>query len=142
MITMFPRAFFGALRKRDFYQTRHSLAERYNQVKPDTEINHLVSGSPFALAKYQIEKLTSIEDTSYDTYSGNFDVDEPVESEIDDPEQELMNLKKEIKRINEENEIHRDQLKHKDSVCDEVKTLREENEAEMEQVEQKNEEKI
>ncbi|KAL5100422.1 hypothetical protein RYX36_004749 [Vicia faba] len=70
----------------DFYRTHHSLVERYDQVKPDTGIIHLVFGSPFASAKYQIEKLMSFVDTDYDTYSENFNVDESVESEVDDPE--------------------------------------------------------
>ncbi|XP_058740719.1 protein NETWORKED 3A [Vicia villosa] len=161
----------------DFYRTHRSLAERYDQVKPDTGISHLMSGgSPFASAKYQIEKLMSFADTGYDTYSENFDADESVESEVDDPDQEekeetkfsytkeeqvlsvavavavndeVMNLKNEIKRIKEENDIHKEQLKQKDTVCDEVKKLREEieklreeNETQKEQLKQKDEEKI
>ncbi|KAI5425119.1 protein NETWORKED 3A isoform X2 [Lathyrus oleraceus] len=159
----------------DFYRTHRSLAERYDQVKPDTGISHLVSGaSPFASAKYQIEKLMSFADTGYDTYSENFDVDESVESEVDDPEHEekeetkfhsytkaervwstvavndeVMNLKNEIKRLKEENEIHKEQLKQKDTVCDEVmklreeiEKLREENEVQKEELKQKDEEKI
>ncbi|CAI8615034.1 unnamed protein product [Vicia faba] len=161
----------------DFYRTHRSLAERYDQVKPDTGISHLMpGGSPFASAKYQIEKLISFADTGYDTYSENFDVDESVESEVDDPEQEekeetkfsytkeervssvavavavndeVMNLKNEIKRIKEENEIRKEQLKQKDTVCDEVmklreeiEKLREENEEQKEQLKQKDEQKI
>ncbi|XP_073222282.1 protein NETWORKED 3A-like isoform X2 [Cicer arietinum] len=158
----------------DFYRTHRSLAERYDQVKPDTGINHLMSGgSPFASAKYQIEKLMSFADTGYDTYSENFDVDDSVESEVDDPEldekegtkfhsyakeervssiainEEVMRLREEVKRVNEENNVHKEQLKQKDTICDEVMKLRgeieklkEENEAQKEQLKQKDEEKI
>jgi len=135
----------------DFYRTHRSLAERYDQVKPDTGNGHLVlGGSPFASAKYQLEKLMSFADTGYDTYSENFDVDESVESEVDDPEHEekevakfhhnytkerissvavndeVTRLNEEIKRISEENKVHKEQLKQKDAVCDEVMKLREE----------------
>ncbi|GAU42529.1 hypothetical protein TSUD_341550 [Trifolium subterraneum] len=158
----------------DFYRTHRSLAERYDQVKPDTGISHIASGvSPFASAKYRIEKLISFADTGYDTYSENFDVDESMESEVDDPEheekevakfhsytkdeqvssvavnEEVMKLRDEIKRVRDENEVHKEQLKQKDTICDEVMKLREEierlrveNEAHKEQLKQKNEEKI
>lgn len=136
----------------DFYRTHRSLAERYDQVKPDTGIGNLISGgSPFASAKYQIEKLMSFADTNngYDTYSENCYVDESVESEVDDPDQEeeeedgtqlnctkeeqvssneeVMRLRDEIKGLNEENKAQKEQLKQKkDAICDEVKKLREE----------------
>ncbi|XP_027352835.1 protein NETWORKED 3A-like [Abrus precatorius] len=135
----------------DFYRTHRSLAERYDQVKPDNGIGHLVSGgSPFASAKYQFEKLMSFADNGYDTYSEHCDVYESEESDVDDPEQEeegteflnytkeeqqasvmatsdeVMRLRDEIKRLNEENRAHRDQLKQKDTICDEVMMLREE----------------
>ncbi|KAK7337390.1 hypothetical protein VNO77_17961 [Canavalia gladiata] len=158
----------------DFYRTHRSLAERYDQVKPDTTgIGHLVSGgSPFASAKYQLEKLMSFSDNGYDTYSEEHcDVYESEESEVDDPEQEEeegtkflnctkeeqvvaandegMRLRDEVKRLNEENKAQRDQLKLKDTVCDEVMRLREEierlrdeNKAQKEQLQQKDEEKI
>ncbi|TKY61833.1 NETWORKED 3A [Spatholobus suberectus] len=154
----------------DFYRSHRSLAERYDQVKPDT----CSGGSPFASAKYQLEKLMSFSDSGYDTYSEHCDVYESVESEVDDPEQEeeegtkflhnctreeqvsfvavsdeVMKLRDEIKRLNEENKAHRDQIKQKDTICDEVMMLREEierlrdkNEAQKEQLKQKDEEKI
>ncbi|XP_061350660.1 protein NETWORKED 3A-like [Gastrolobium bilobum] len=152
----------------DFYRTHRSLAERYDQVKPDT-----TGGSPFASAKYQLGKLMGFSDNGYDTYSEHCDVDESVESEVDDPEleeeegtkfhdctiekkvsfvaadDEVMRLRDEIKRLNEESKAHRDQLKQKDTICDEVmmlrgeiERLREENEAQKEQLKQKDEEKI
>jgi hypothetical protein len=153
----------------DFYRTHRSLAERYDQVKPDTGNGHLVlGGSPFASAKYQIEKLMSFADT---TYSENFDIDESMESEVDDPEHEekevakfhhnytkeervssvavndeVMRLRDEIKKISQENTVHKEQLKQKDVVCDEVMKLREEieklrgeNVAQKEELKQKDE---
>ncbi|KAJ1392714.1 Protein Networked [Sesbania bispinosa] len=157
----------------DFYRTHRSLAERYDQVKPDTGIGHLMAGgSPFASAKYRLEKLMSFADTGYDTYSENCYVDESVESEVDDPDEqeeeegiefhnckeqvsfvagneEVIKLRDEIKRLNEENKVHRDQLKQKDTICDEVMMLREEierlrdeNGAQKEQLKEKDEEKI
>ncbi|CAJ2632109.1 unnamed protein product [Trifolium pratense] len=158
----------------DFYRTHRSLAERYDQVKPDTGISPIASRvSPFASAKCQIEKLISFADTGYDTYSENFDVDESMESEVDDPEHEekpvakfhsytkdeqvssvavnveVMKLRDEIKRVSDENKVHKEQLKQKDIICDEVmklreeiEKLREENEAHKEQLKHKDEEKI
>jgi len=159
----------------DFYRTHRSLAERYDQVKPDTTgIGHLVNGgSPFASAKYQIEKLMCFSDNGYDTYSEHCDVYESEESEVDDPEHEeeeegpkfvntkkekalsvavsdeLMKLRDEVKRLNEENNAHRDQIKEKNTICDEVRMLREEigrlrdeNEGQKKQLKQKDEEKI
>lgn len=163
----------------DFYRAHRSLAERYDQVKPDTTgIGHLITGgSPFASAKYQLEKLMTFSDNGYDTYSEHCDVYESEESEVDDPEQEeeeeegtkflhkstkkeqvlfvvagdveVMKLRDEIKRLNEENKAQRDQIKQKDTICDEVMMLREEierlrdeNEAQKERLKQKDEEKI
>ncbi|WVZ08744.1 hypothetical protein V8G54_022090, partial [Vigna mungo] len=159
----------------DFYRTHRSLAERYDQVKPDTTgIGHLVTGgSPFASAKYQIEKLMCFSDNGYDTYSEHCDVYESEESEVDDPEQEeegtefvhsctkkekasslavsyeLLKLRDEVRRLNEEDNGHRDQIKEKNTICEEVKMLREEigrlrdeNEEQKKQLKQKDEEKI
>ncbi|CAJ1879783.1 unnamed protein product [Sphenostylis stenocarpa] len=163
----------------DLYRTHRSLAERYDQVKPDTTgIGHIVTGgSPFAAAKYQIEKLMTFSDTGYDTYSEHCDVYESEESEVDDPEQEdeeeeegtdflhnctqkeqasllvvsdeVMKLRDEVRRLNEENKDHRDQIKEKNTICDEVMMLREEierlrdeNETQKEQLKQKDEAKI
>ncbi|KAK7284707.1 hypothetical protein RJT34_19459 [Clitoria ternatea] len=159
----------------DFYRTHRSLAERYDQVRPDTTgIGHLLSGgSPFASAKYQIERLMSFADTGYDTYSEHCDAYESEESEVDDPEleeeveakfytcikekqvsfvaanDEVTRLRDEIKRLNDENAAHKDQLKQKSTICEEViklrqevERLRNENEAQKEQLEHKDEEKI
>nr|KYP71624.1 hypothetical protein KK1_010891 [Cajanus cajan] len=118
----------------DFYRSHRSLAERYDQVKPDT----YSGGSPFASAKYQFEKLTTFSDNGFDTYSHSEHCDayESEESEVDDPE-------------HEEEEGTKDQIKQKDTICDEVMMLREEmerlrdeNEAQKEQLKQKDEEKI
>ncbi|QHN84669.1 protein NETWORKED 3A isoform X1 [Arachis ipaensis] len=135
----------------DFYRTHRSLAERYDQVRPETGIGLLNSGgSPFASAKHRFEKLLTFADDhrGYDTYSESYD----VESEVDDPEQEVeeeeeesksnhkeevevsyvavndevIRLRDEMKRLNEENKAQKDQLKMKDSACDEVIMLREE----------------
>nr|AFK39717.1 unknown [Lotus japonicus] len=115
----------------DFYRTHRSLAERYDQVKPDTGISHLTTGgSPFASAKYQIEKLMSFADNGYDTYSEDCAIDEYEESDVYDPDQEqeerakfhnftkeeqvsfvasaneeVMKLRDEIKRLNEETKV-------------------------------------
>ena len=160
----------------DFYRTHRSLAERYDQVRPDTGIGfHTTGGSPFASAKHRLEKLMSFAEDhrGYDTYSESCDVEEYVESEVDDPEQEeeeetkfhnctkeeevsflavndeVITLRDEIKRLNEETKVQKDQLKLKDTICEEVmmlreeiERLREENEAQKEQLKQKDEEKI
>lgn len=159
----------------DFYRTHRSLAERYDQVKPDTGISHLTTGgSPFASAKYQIEKLMSFADNGYDTYSEDCAIDEYEESDVYDPDQEqeerakfhnftkeeqvsfvasaneeVMKLRDEIKRLNEETKVNKDQLKKKDAICDEVimlreeiEKLRDENEAQKEELKQKDVEKI
>ncbi|KAE9593855.1 hypothetical protein Lal_00036472 [Lupinus albus] len=151
----------------DFYRTHRSLAERYDQIKPEPGIR-FVAESPFASAKNQIEKLVSFADNGYDTYSENCYTEEDcTESEVDDPEQveeenikekhvsfmvdndEVMKLNDEIKRLNEEKKNHEEQLKQKDIICDEVmklreemKRLREENKTQMEQLKKKDEEKL
>ncbi|KAG5080148.1 hypothetical protein JHK86_004213 [Glycine max] len=132
----------------DFYRTHRSLAERYDQV---TGIRQQKTGSPFSPIKnHQSEKLMSFTHDSYDSYSECFDVEESVESEVDDPEQEeeevtkfdncieeeevkivaandeVMGLRKEINRLGEENKDHKDQIKEKYNVYDEVMVLREE----------------
>ncbi|MED6158902.1 hypothetical protein PIB30_037363 [Stylosanthes scabra] len=139
----------------DFYRTHRSLAERYDQVRPDTGIGLLNSGgSPFASAKHRFEKLLTFADDhrGYDTYSESYD----VESEVDDPEQEVeeeeeesksnqctkeevevevsyvavndevIRLRDEMKRLNEENKAYKNELKMKDNACDEVIVLKEE----------------
>ncbi|XP_027368001.1 protein NETWORKED 3A-like [Abrus precatorius] len=136
----------------DFYRTHRSLAERYDQIAGIRQLK--TGGSPFASPKYhQSEKLMmSFADNSYDSYSENCDVEESAESEVDDPEQEeeegtkiekcreeeeaqfepvnddLMGLRKEIKRLSEENKAHKDQSKQNYNICSEVMMLREEKE--------------
>ncbi|KAK4273165.1 hypothetical protein QN277_021619 [Acacia crassicarpa] len=132
----------------DFYRTHRSLAERYDQVKPDSGFRILKSGgSPFASAKYQSEKFMTFTDSSYDSFSENYDVEESAESEVDDPEQEdeiepdnctkgevpclavndeVKRLDEEIKRLGEENRVYKDQVKQKDDMRDELMNLREE----------------
>lgn len=132
----------------DFYRTHRSLAERYDQVKPESGLRHLISGgSPFASAKYQSEKFMTFTDRSYDSFSENCDGEESAESEVDDPEQEqeaeldtctkgeapfvavndeVKRLGEEIKRLGEENRVYKDQVKQKDAMRNEVMILREE----------------
>ncbi|KAL2345371.1 hypothetical protein Fmac_006656 [Flemingia macrophylla] len=136
----------------DFYRSHRSLAERYDQVKPDT----YSGGSPFASAKYQFEKLMSFSDHGYDidtySHSEHCDAYESDESEVEDPEHEVeeegtkllhnctksdhvsfgvvtdevMKLRDEIKKLNEVNKANREQIKQKDTICGEVMMLREE----------------
>ncbi|KAF7804807.1 protein NETWORKED 3A-like [Senna tora] len=132
----------------DFYRTHRSLAERYDQVKPESGIRILISGgSPFASAKYQADKFMNFTDSSYDSLSEKSDVEECAESEVDDPEQEeeteidntkeeqvsfvavkdeVKRLREEIERLGEENMAYKDQLKQKNGMRDEVMILREE----------------
>lgn len=135
----------------DFYRTHRSLAERYDQVKPDSGSRLLKSGgSPFASAKYHSEKFMTFTDRSYDSFSENYDVEDCAESEVDDPEQEEENvsdyctkgevpfvpvkvkddevkrLSEEIERLGEENMAYKDQVKQKDALHDELMILREE----------------
>ncbi|KAJ1435708.1 Protein Networked [Sesbania bispinosa] len=138
----------------DFYRTHRSLAERYDQVKPDTGIRLLKTGeSHFASSKFhQSDKLMSFADNKgYDSYSEKCDLEESVESEVDYLEQEkeegtkfdnnkekkevqvvaandevLKSLREEIERLNEENKAHKDQIKQIDNIRDEVMMLREE----------------
>ncbi|XP_028762286.1 protein NETWORKED 3A-like isoform X2 [Neltuma alba] len=120
----------------DFYRTQRSLAERYDQVKSDTGIRLLTTGvSPFPQTKYQPDNVKGLEDRSYDSYSEHCDAEESVESEIDDSElklttkfaddDELMRLREEIERLEEENRAYKDQLNQKDAINDEVMILKE-----------------
>ncbi|KAK7392354.1 hypothetical protein VNO78_20790 [Psophocarpus tetragonolobus] len=129
----------------DFYRTHRSLAERYDQVTGIRQ--QKTGGSPFSpLKHHQSEKLMNFADDSYDIYSESCDIEESVESEVDDPEQqeekdtkldncteeeelpfvaandEVMVPRKEIERLGEENI---DQNK-KYNIYDEVVMLREE----------------
>lgn len=121
----------------EFYRAHRSLAERYDQVKSDSGTRLLTTlGLPFCSAKTRLEKSTSGMDQTYDSFSETFDHEESAESEVDDPEQEygnlvtevtrdeevssevsseeVMKLKEELQRLEEENRIQRDQLKQKD----------------------------
>ncbi|XP_028186022.1 protein NETWORKED 4B-like [Glycine soja] len=135
----------------DFYRTHRSLAERYDQVTGIRQQKTGGGGSPFSpLKHHQSEKLMSYADDSYDSYSESFDVEESVESEVDDPEQEEeevtkfdncteeeevqfvvandegMRQRKEIERLGEENKDHKDQIKEKCNIHEVVMVLREE----------------
>ncbi|RDX69040.1 Protein NETWORKED 3A, partial [Mucuna pruriens] len=130
----------------DFYRTHRSLAERYDQVTGIRQ--QKAGGSPLSPLKHrQSEKLMNFADDSYDSYSESCDVEESGESEVDDPEQEeevdtkfnncteeegvrfvaanneVMGLKKEIERLNEEN---KDQIEEKYNIYDEELMSREE----------------
>ncbi|KAF1878334.1 hypothetical protein Lal_00047001 [Lupinus albus] len=139
----------------DFYRTHRSLAERYDQVKPDTGFRQL--------------KLFTFGDNGHDIDSEDCDVDESMESEVDDPEKEeeesnctkenevvfvnandeVMRLSKEIERLNEVNKAYKDEINQKDKIYGEVMVLREEverlkneNKAQKDQLKQKDEDKI
>ncbi|XP_058770248.1 protein NETWORKED 4B-like [Vicia villosa] len=115
----------------DFYKIHRLLAERYDQVRPEAGTRLL---PPSACLKHsQSEKWTNFDYRCYDSYSENCDVEESVESEIDDPEQEgevrpvapneVMKL---FERVGEVKKTDKDQIKQKDDVLDEVMMLREE----------------
>ncbi|KAF1861067.1 hypothetical protein Lal_00000485 [Lupinus albus] len=137
----------------DFYRTHRSLAERYDQVKPDTGFLQQPpknAGSPtHALHK----KWLSFGDNVYDSYS-----EKSVDSEVDNPDKDeeeevekerytgstkdkdvgFVNVKandevmkvmrKDIETHNEENKTHKDEIiKQKGTTnYDEVMMLREE----------------
>ncbi|OIW12704.1 hypothetical protein TanjilG_24637 [Lupinus angustifolius] len=128
----------------DFYRTHRSLAESYDQVKPDTGFRSLkIGGSQPSSPK----KLLSFGDNGYDIYSENCEVEESIKSEVDDPEKEE-EVEEEVEDVDEERV--RDLLvEEKHTICDEVMMLREEverlrkeNRAQKDQLKQKDEEKI
>ncbi|KAE9611518.1 putative protein Networked (NET), actin-binding (NAB) [Lupinus albus] len=111
----------------DFYRTHRSLAESYDQVKPDTAFRQLkIEGSQPCSPK----KLLSFGDNGYDNYSENCDVEESVKSEVDDPEKEeedricdeVMMLREEVERLRKENRALKDELKEKDE--EKIKVIR------------------
>lgn len=137
----------------DFYRTHRLLAERYDQVKPETgnRVPKTVESSFPSFKNHQSEKFIGFEDHSYDSYSENCDVEESVESEIEDLEQEedkenakfvnnneqekvrfaagndgVTKMKKEFELFSEKNKAHKDQIKQKDNIGDEIVKLREE----------------
>lgn len=119
----------------DFYRKHRLLAERFDQVRPESGIRLL---TPSASLKHsQPEKLVSFDDDrGYDSYSESCDVEESVKSEIDDPEHEeevqsvdaneVMKLTSETERLGEEKKTHKEPIKQKDDILDEVMKLREE----------------
>ncbi|XP_050888084.1 protein NETWORKED 3A [Lathyrus oleraceus] len=118
----------------DFYKIHRLLAERYDQVRPEAGIRLLPPSA--RLMHSQSEKLMSFDYRGYDSYSENCDVEESVESEIDDPEHEgevrsaapneVTKLLKDIERVGEVKKTDKDQIKQKDEILDEVMMLREE----------------
>ncbi|KAL6968421.1 hypothetical protein U1Q18_034224 [Sarracenia purpurea var. burkii] len=128
----------------DLYRGHRSLAERFDQVKSDTGFRVNSPWSSPLPFKHQQEKLVmTFNDKSYDSYSESYDPLESGESEVDDPEQEeedqngeekeeeevssevvinneVMNLRKEIERLKEENKIQKEQLREKDEEKREV----------------------
>ncbi|XP_057423378.1 protein NETWORKED 3A-like isoform X2 [Lotus japonicus] len=128
----------------DFYRSHCSLAERYDQVKPDPGTRLMKTRvSPFSSPKcHQSEKFKSFSDDGYSESCGA--EEESVKSEVDDPEleedtkskvekevqfvaaNEVMSLGEEIERLSEENKAHEEQIKKKENVHDEVMLLREE----------------
>lgn len=120
----------------DLYRTHRSLAERYDQVRPDSGIRLLTtSSSSFPSPKYQSDDIIGFTDPSYDSCSENCDVEESANSEIDDPEQEVAagftkecdeatGLREEIERLREENLAYKDQLDQKDAMTDEIVMLK------------------
>ncbi|XP_019439057.1 PREDICTED: protein NETWORKED 3A-like [Lupinus angustifolius] len=82
----------------DFYRTHRSLAESYDQVKPDTGFRSLkIGGSQPSSPK----KLLSFGDNGYDIYSENCEVEESIKSEVDDPEKEE-EVEEEVEDVDEE----------------------------------------
>ncbi|KAF7818246.1 protein NETWORKED 3A-like [Senna tora] len=126
------------------YRTHRSLAERYDQLK-------------FTSPRCQSHNSLAFTDRNYDSYSEICDVEESVDSEIDDSDLELeqaatTNFTKqcdEIERLREEIRTYKDQLKQKDGLSDqvsilkgEIEGLREENVAYKDQLKEKDEEKM
>lgn len=140
----------------EFYRAHRSLAERYDLVKSDHGTRLLTTfGSPFmSIKQHKQEKVISMMDQTYNSYSESSDAEEYAESEVDDPEQEgeiqiekefgevedpeLVNETQVDEEIKEEDEdpvqedvIEVDQEPKKDSVAsevynDEIMKLREE----------------
>lgn len=140
----------------EFYRAHRSLAERYDLVKSDHGTRLLTTfGSPFmSIKQHKQEKVISMMDQTYNSYSERSDAEEYAESEVDDPEQEgeiqiekefgevedpeLVNETQVDEEIKEEDEdpvqedvIEVDQEPKKDSVAsevynDEIMKLREE----------------
>lgn len=131
----------------DFYRTHRSLAERYDLVKAEHGTTRILSSSspfssPLPFTKYRLEKSASLNFGGYDSYSEVCGPDESDESEVDDPEveeevaqvvepgvkdfssivtdEELVRMKDEVRKLEEENEAQRTKLKEKDEEKREV----------------------
>lgn len=86
----------------EFYRAHRSLAERYDLVKSDHGTRLLTTfGSPFiSIKQHKQEKVISMMDQTYNSYSENSDAEEYAESEVDDPEQEgESQIEKEIEEV-------------------------------------------
>lgn len=119
----------------DLYRSHRSLAERYDQVKSESGTRLVTTpwSSPLSFKKFQLEKSISLSDKAYDSYSETYGPEESDESEVDDPEEvdtvqdndvteteKLMELKEELKKLGEENEVLNEQLLQKDEEKREV----------------------
>ncbi|KAL9430804.1 hypothetical protein AB3S75_026073 [Citrus x aurantiifolia] len=137
----------------EFYRAHRSLAERYDLVKSDHGTRLLTTfGSPFmSIKQHKQEKVISMMDQTYNSYSESSDAEEYAESEVDDPEQE--EIKEEDEDPVQEELIEVDQEPKKDSVPsevyndeimklrEEIETLKEENKRQKDQLKQTDEEK-
>lgn len=86
----------------EFYRAHRSLAERYDLVKSDHGTRLLTTfGSPFiSIKQHKQEKVISMMDQTYNSYSESSDAEEYAESEVDDPEQEgEIQIGKEIEEV-------------------------------------------
>ncbi|XP_019452055.1 PREDICTED: protein NETWORKED 3A-like [Lupinus angustifolius] len=136
----------------DFYRTHRSLAERYDQVKPDTGIHPLPKNNAGSPTHASHKKWLSFGDNVYDSYSEksvDSEVDNPYKEEEEEEEKErytsstkekdigfvnveanndeVMKVTKDIEIHNEENKVDNDEIKEKDTTYyDEVMMLREE----------------
>lgn len=102
----------------EFYRAHRSLAERYDLVKSDHGTRLLTTfGSPFmSIKQHKQEKVISMMDQSYNSYSESSDAEEYAESEVDDPEQEG-----EIQIEKEFGEVEDPELVNETQVDEEIK---------------------
>ncbi|CAL0320594.1 unnamed protein product [Lupinus luteus] len=138
----------------DFYRSHRSLAERYDQVRPDTWFHPLPKNNAASPTHASHKKWLSFGDHVYDSYSDEKSMDSEVdnpdkdENEIEEEEKErytnstkekdvgfvnvkanndeVMKARKDIESHNEENKAHEDEIKQKDTSYDELMMLREE----------------
>lgn len=102
----------------EFYRAHRSLAERYDLVKSDHGTRLLTTfGSPFmSIKQHKQEKVISMMDQTYNSYSESSDAEEYAESEVDDPEQEG-----EIQIEKEFGEVEDPELVNETQVDEEIK---------------------